>query len=136
MWDCIECGIRNIAGSLLICPRCHVPKPTEEGSPSAGTSSLTSESKPDKSGISPPETESSLQSPAPDAENLSGKGRRQKQTSSSASLTDGSIQETGSGQASQQDSSEDSAAPTPATADQGSSSEQVPASGGFLVPGI
>ena len=135
MWDCIECGIRAIAGSLRHCPRCGVPRQEEGESPSAGISSLTSESKPDRSGPSPPETGSSLQSPAHDAENPSGKGRRQKQASSSASSTDGSTQETGSGQAPQPDSSADSAAQTPATADQ-VSSEETPASGGFLVPGV
>jgi hypothetical protein len=95
----------------------------KEDEPSAGTSSLTSESKPDRSGTSPPETGSSLRSPAPDVESPSGKDQPQKQTSSSASLTAGSTQETGSVPARQQASSAASAAPTPATQGQDSKPE-------------
>lgn len=82
-----------------------------EVSPSVGTSSSQSETKPDKSGQI---STNDLQSPVPDAENLSGKdqslapGQSQIPESSSASSTAGSTQGTGSDQQSQQPSSEDS----------------------------
>lgn len=89
-----------------------------EEEPSPGISSLTSESRPDRSGTSAPETESSLQSPAQDVESPSDKDPLQKPASSTADLTDGSTQETGSSQSLQSDSSEESAAATQATPDQ------------------
>lgn len=91
-------------------------KEDAEVSPSVGISSLTSETKPDKSG----ETQTTdPQSPVPDAESLSDKDpslapdQSQTPASSSASSTDGSIQGTGSDQQSQQSSSEDDAPSSP-----------------------
>jgi len=26
MWDCTHCGVRSIAGSIQVCPRCHEPR--------------------------------------------------------------------------------------------------------------
>ena len=81
-----------------------------EVSPSVGISSSLSETKQDKSGQT---TTSDLQSPAPDAENLSDKDQSpapdlsQTPESSSAPSTAGSTQEIGSDQQSQQSSSED-----------------------------
>jgi len=82
---------------------------------SVGTSFSPSETKQDKSGGT---TTSDLQSPAPDAENLSDKDPSPApdpsptQASSSADSTVGSTQETGSGQPSQQSSSEDAGSPS------------------------
>lgn len=86
----------------------------DEEETSAGTSSSTSDDRPDKSG-EPSGTDP--QSPAPDAESPSEAPQQEKVEASSASTTGGSTQETGSGQASLQVSSEDK---TPQT-------EQVPA---------
>lgn len=77
-----------------------------------GTSSSTSESRPDRSGIS---GTTALPSPAPIAESLSVQDQPLRPASFSASLTDGSGQETGSSPVSPSDSSEGSAAPKEAT---------------------
>ena len=88
--------------------------PEEE--PSAGTSSLTSASTPDKSGSSAQATESPLQSPAPAAENPSSTDQpADPAPSSTADLTSGSTQETGPSPADQPDSSVDSPAKTETT---------------------
>jgi hypothetical protein len=89
----------------------------EEGEEtSAGSSSLTSESKPAKSGSSAPETEPLLPSPAPDAESPSGKGRSTKAVpSSSVSSTGTSTRGTGASQRSRQGSSAGSTDQTEAT---------------------
>jgi hypothetical protein len=100
---------------------------------SAGTSSLRSENSPDKSGTSPQETESSLRSPAPDVENLSEADQLLKPTSSSAPMTDGSTQETGSDLQSLQDSSAESAQATQATVDPASDApKRAKRAGGLL----
>jgi hypothetical protein len=93
----------------------HALHPEEE--PSVGTSSLTSESTQDKSGSSLPASESSLQSPAPTAENPSEVDPAAPPApSSTASSTDGSTQGTGASQADQPDSSEASQPKTEPTA--------------------
>lgn len=74
----------------------------EEAGSSAGTSSLTSGSKQDKSGTS---TGTDPQSPAPTTDSPSFKGRPQNQESSTAPSTGGSTQGTGSARPSQQASS-------------------------------
>lgn len=96
--------------------------------PSAGTSSSTSESKQDKSGSSPPETQASLQSPAPVAENPSSADLQASQPSSTASSISGSGQEMPSGQPHPSDSSGMPAGPEAAT----TPSEETPSAGGFL----
>lgn len=105
-------------------------QPTEqEVEPSAGTSSSASEKKPDKSGLSPQDTGSSLQSPAPDAASHSEPDQQLPQApSSSASSTAGSTPETGSVQQSPQGSSEESVPATPPTQPP---TEEVPSAGGF-----
>lgn len=97
-----------------------MPKITGDGSSNAreeleqfpGTSFSTFVSRPDRSGIS---TGTDLQSPVPDAESPSEPDPPASQISSSASLTDGSTQGTGSGLPSLPVSSEESAPATPAT---------------------
>jgi hypothetical protein len=76
-----------------------------------GTSSSISGDRQDRSGDSAPETEPSLQSPVPSADSPSSTGQPPKPTLSSASSMDGSTQETGYSQPSQQDSSEEQATP-------------------------
>lgn len=95
---------------------------TDEGSqPSPGTSSSTSESKPEPNGSTPQATELLTPSPAPDVESPSGRVRPAKPVqSSTASSTDGSSPETGPDQPLHLDSSEASALampPTPVTTD-------------------
>lgn len=92
-----------------------------EEDPSVGTSSLTSESKLDTSGSG---TGTLHPSPAPDAENLSGKDQAPKPVPSSVSSTGGSGQETSSDPASQPGSSVESVPPKQATAVQPSSAAE------------
>ena len=33
LWDCQNCGVKQIAASLEECPVCHTPKPVEETEP-------------------------------------------------------------------------------------------------------
>lgn len=104
----------------------------EEGGeePSAGTSSSTSESKPDTSGSKLQETQASLLLPAPDAENPSSAGPVQGPApSSTASSTSGSGQGTGSDPAHQQASSGEATS----EAHPGQASEETPEAGGFTV---
>lgn len=88
-----------------------------EGRPSsAGTSSLTSESKQEQSGSSHQETDQSTPSPAQTADSHSNQDQQSSQAQSdTAPSMDGNTQETGQDQARQQDSSEDSAQQNPAT---------------------
>jgi hypothetical protein len=94
-------------------------RPEEEGEgPSAGTNSSTSGSKPEESGRSAPETEQSIPSPVPDAENPSVKGQATKPArSSSVSSTDTSTRGTGASRQSRSGSSEASPAQTGPTQD-------------------
>jgi len=78
----------------------------EEEALSAGSSSSASESKQDKSGSTPPETEQSTRPPAQDAENPSETPRTAAPKSgSSVSSTAGASRGTGPSQPSQQTSS-------------------------------
>jgi hypothetical protein len=87
-----------------------------EGVTSAGTSSSTSESRPEPSGSSAPEMESITPSPARSAGSRSGTGRRRTQApSSSASSTGGSTPVTGPSPQSPPDSSGESAPQSPVT---------------------
>jgi hypothetical protein len=86
-----------------------------------GTSSSTSDDRPEWSGDSAPETESSLQPPAPDADSPSSTGQPPRPTPSSVSSTDGSTQETGSAQQSLPDSSEEA---TPRDPGQGTDQQE------------
>lgn len=88
----------------------------DSASAEAGISSSTSGDKPDKSGDSTTDTESSLQSPAPSAENLSKQDLpADPAQSSTASSTDGSTQETGPSQQSPLTSLAESPAKSEAT---------------------
>jgi hypothetical protein len=90
-------------------------EPWKGEGPSRGISSLTSESRPGRSGSS---GTPDLPSPVPAAESLSEKDLSPSPApSSSASSTDGSTPETGSSPVHPPVSSEASAAPTPATPD-------------------
>jgi len=103
LWTCLKCGCEAIVADLRFCPNCQADREEE---PSAGTSFLTSGSKPDSSGSS---TGTDPQSPVPDAENPSDLLPQASQpVPSSASLTDGSTQETSSDPASPPDSSAES----------------------------
>jgi hypothetical protein len=115
---------RTVVAAVLV-----VPAATEGGEePSAGTSSLTSEDKPEWSGDSPQDTEQSHPLPAPDAESPSGKGQATKRArSSSVSSTAGSTQETGASPASQSGSSEGQARKSGATQGQTDSPKVTPA---------
>jgi hypothetical protein len=84
----------------------------EEAEKSAGTSSSTSDDKPDKSGTL---TGTDPQSPAPDAESPSELHLTVQAEASSVSSTGGSTQETGSDPSPQSGSSEASPAATPAS---------------------
>jgi hypothetical protein len=87
-------------------------------SPSAGTSSSTSERKQGPSGSNPQGTDPSTQSPAQSAESLSSQDQQSKPAqSSTAPSTSGSSPETGQDQVPQPDSSEESAKATQATPD-------------------
>lgn len=72
--------------------------------PSAGTSSSTSDDKPEPSSNETP-TSSDPQQPAPETENPSSKDPQANRESSSASSTDGSTPATGSGRSRRQGSS-------------------------------
>jgi hypothetical protein len=100
-------------------------KAREEARLSAGTSSLTSEEKPDNSGHSTTGTELFPQSPAQGAESPSSQDPLAEQVqSSTVSSTSGSTQETGQSQASPLTSSEESTATSEPPTDQ--PSEPVP----------
>lgn len=106
-------GVRHSSGEIRQIS--HVVLAREE-EPSAGTSSSTFGSKPAPSGSSAQGTESSTQSHAPSAGSHSGQGQQPSQApSSTASSTGGSGQGTGQDPALHPDSSEGSAAATPAT---------------------
>jgi hypothetical protein len=90
-----------------------------------GTSSSTYDGKLEWSGDSAPETEQSSRWPVPAADSPSFRGQPPRPTSSSATTTDGSTQETGASQSSQQDSSEDSAPPREPTQDQAPSKPEI-----------
>lgn len=105
--------------------------------PSAGISSSQSESRPDKSGSSPPVMESSTPLPAPTTESPSGPDQPAGLAPfSSVSSVDGSTQETGSVPLSPPGSSVELQPATQPIQDPSSEgpSEEIPASGGFLVP--